>query len=208
MKIISHRGFWFSDEEKNSSVAFVRSFESGFGTETDIRDYAGELVISHDPPQAGALKFAELLAIHAVHNPELPLALNIKSDGLQNELLDLTTVFKLVSFFFFDMSIPDALGYRRVGLPFYTRHSDIEPDPVLFAEAAGIWLDSFGPDWVTAEVIERHLKAGKAVCLVSPELHGRNHLPLWERLRVWPVSQDQGLTLCTDHPEEARRFFA
>jgi nucleoside-diphosphate-sugar epimerase len=48
MNIISHRGFWLKDEEKNTIQAFERSFEFGFGTETDIRDYKGELVISYD----------------------------------------------------------------------------------------------------------------------------------------------------------------
>ena len=50
MEIISHRGFWLSSDEKNSNLAFQRSFQQHFGTETDIRDFNGELVISHDIP--------------------------------------------------------------------------------------------------------------------------------------------------------------
>ena len=46
MKIISHRGFWKESKEKNSEAAFKRSFENGFGLETDIRDYNGDLVVS------------------------------------------------------------------------------------------------------------------------------------------------------------------
>ena len=48
MEIISHRGYWFKNSEKNSDLAFRRSFSLNFGTETDIRDFDGELVISHD----------------------------------------------------------------------------------------------------------------------------------------------------------------
>ena len=48
MEIISHRGYWFKNSEKNSDLAFRRSFSLSFGTETDIRDFDGELVISHD----------------------------------------------------------------------------------------------------------------------------------------------------------------
>ena len=48
MEIISHRGLWNNTREKNSTQAFKRSFGFKIGTETDIRDYRGELVISHD----------------------------------------------------------------------------------------------------------------------------------------------------------------
>ena len=50
MKILSHRGFWREVAEKNKLVAFDYSFSLGFGTETDVRDFGGELVISHDIP--------------------------------------------------------------------------------------------------------------------------------------------------------------
>lgn len=48
MEIISHRGYWKCKNEKNTKIAFNRSFNMGYGIETDIRDFRGELVISHD----------------------------------------------------------------------------------------------------------------------------------------------------------------
>lgn len=48
MIILSHRGYWLKESEKNSIAAFKRSFSMGFGTETDVRDRDGQLVISHD----------------------------------------------------------------------------------------------------------------------------------------------------------------
>ena len=59
MQIISHRGFWKSKNEQNTIISFQRSFENGFGIETDIRDLNGKLVISHDIPQNSS----ELLGI-------------------------------------------------------------------------------------------------------------------------------------------------
>ena len=50
MEILSHRGYWKTVTEKNTIIAFKRSFNLGFGTETDIRDLNGNLVISHDMP--------------------------------------------------------------------------------------------------------------------------------------------------------------
>lgn len=41
MLILSHRGLWRHYHEKNSFEAFKKSFSSGFGIETDLRDYRG-----------------------------------------------------------------------------------------------------------------------------------------------------------------------
>ena len=207
MKLISHRGFWSQHDEKNTIVALSRSFSFGFGTETDVRDCDGVLVISHDPPNANALHLKDLLDIHAACDPNLPLALNIKSDGLQFLLKEAIASSKLENYFFFDMAIPDMLGYLRAGLPFYTRHSDIEPEPILYEPAAGVWLDSFGPDWLTASVIEGHLRSGKSVCIVSPELHGRDHLAFWQQMSGWPIIKEKNVILCTDYPQVAKEFF-
>ena len=40
MKIISHRGWWRAEIEKNTPRAFQRTLSAGFGTETDVRDFA------------------------------------------------------------------------------------------------------------------------------------------------------------------------
>ena len=55
MIILSHRGYWKSEEERNQEVAFHHSFDLGYGTETDIRDIQGKLVISHDMPQGNEI---------------------------------------------------------------------------------------------------------------------------------------------------------
>jgi hypothetical protein len=41
--------------------------------------------------------------------------------------------------------------------------------------------------------------------VVSPELHRWSRTPLWNNLRA--LSDQTGLMLCTDYPEEARQFF-
>ena len=54
-RVIAHRGFWLRPDEKNTPTAFARALSEGFGIETDFRDLGGDLVISHHPPQVGAL---------------------------------------------------------------------------------------------------------------------------------------------------------
>ena len=208
MRILSHRGFWLAPAEKNTTAAFERSFVQGFGTETDLRDLDGSLVISHDPPQRGALLVETVLLQHRKIDPTLPLALNIKADGLQAMVADLLTRLEVQRAFVFDMSIPDMLGWHRAGVPVYTRMSDIEPEPLMIDRAAGVWLDAFNSDWWDAATISRLLDAGLDVCVVSPDLHRRDYRAAWEKLAVIAGQVDQDrLMLCTDFPQDAKEFF-
>ena len=207
MQILSHRGYWQTLEEKNTPAAFIRSFTLGFGTETDLRDLAGELVISHDLPLPGALSARELFTIYQQHHPSLPLALNIKSDGLQAPLLKLLAEYSIENYFLFDMSIPDALVCLKHGLKCFTRQSEYEPQPAFYAEADGVWIDGFHREWWDEALVLAHLDAGKKVCLVSPELHRRPHLPFWEKLATWNCLSHPNLLLCTDLPEAAQIIF-
>lgn len=208
MRIISHRGYWKRPEEKNTWVAFERSFKHGFGTETDFRDRHGELVISHDPATIAALPAAEVLELLVRTNHALPLAINIKADGLQKLLRRSLAQAGIENYFLFDMSVPDAIQSLKAGLRAYTRHSDVEMTPVLYAESAGVWMDAFHDHaWVTPAKIQEHLDRGKEVCVVSPELHQRPYEAFWRRLAGSPVTRDDRLTLCTDLPEDAQAFF-
>lgn len=211
MEVLSHRGFWKTNDEKNTPAAFTRSFTLGFGTETDVRDWDGELVISHDPPTGMPLSFSRFCELYSRDGGGLPLALNIKSDGLASVLRAALETHALHHAFVFDMSVPDTLGYLRAGIPFYTRLSEYEPTPALLESAAGVWVDCFESEWISRENLAALLASGKRVCLVSPELHHRDHLPFWNRLAVWldifKQSERDRLMLCTDFPTDARECF-
>jgi glycerophosphoryl diester phosphodiesterase len=209
MIIISHRGFWRDPAEKNSVDAFRRSFEKGLGVETDVRDLDSNLVISHDPPKTGALTFRDFLKLHGKYSGSrpLPLALNIKADGLQAEIKKLLEQYSVKNFFVFDMSVPDLIAYRDAMIPFFTRLSEYEREPVLLDDAHGVWLDGFHTDWFSTGEVTSHLSRGKRVCVVSPELHGRAHQTLWKRLKEVDTGSEGRLMLCTDLVDEASAFF-
>lgn len=202
MKIISHRGYWKSQEEKNTVVAFERSFGLGFGTETDLRDLNGALVISHDMPCKGALEFRAFLDLCAT---DLPLALNIKSDGLAAPLGQAMSEFGSADWFVFDMSVPDMMAHLRVGNPVFTRMSEFERFPILLDKCDGVWLDSFTEEWFDVNLLIELTASGKRVCIVSPELHNRERACLWEKIR--PMAENKNVLLCTDTPEIAQQFF-
>ena len=119
MIILSHRGYWKSAPEKNTPAAFHRSFDLGFGTETDVRDRNGELVISHDMPDGSEITLAAMLDI--LDGRDLPLAINIKADGLARPLNEQMNARGLTRWFTFDMSVPEMAVQLRLGLPVFSR---------------------------------------------------------------------------------------
>lgn len=205
---LAHRGLWTAPAERNTLAAFRRAFAHGWGVELDVRDLGGTLVVSHDPPTRGALAFDAVVAAWRATGCPGTLAINIKADGLEQQLARAMGDADPARWFAFDMSIPDALRYVRAEIPYFTRHSDVEHDPALYAQASGVWLDDFAGGFVDRDRIAVHLAAGKRVAVVSPELHGRDHRPAWEAWRRWDVWASQAVLLCTDHPTEAQEVFA
>lgn len=203
MKIISHRGFWHTPFEKNSETAFLRSFELGFGTETDVRDSLGKLVISHDMPRGEEMTLTTLLAL--MGKDQQLLAINIKADGLAKILRDTMLDYHRANWFVFDMSIPDTREHLAVGNPVFARMSEVEQKPVWFDRVEGVWLDSFDNEWFDLKLVYNLLSQGKSVCVVSSELHKRDHRELWDMLL--PMAEVEQFILCTDFPAIAKNFF-
>jgi hypothetical protein len=202
MKVISHRGYWKTPDEKNSAVAFRRSFKLGFGIETDVRDLDGKLVISHDVPTYGAMDMTEFLALNGGN---LPLAINIKSDGLAELIRGAMASYNHSAWFVFDMSIPDMRMHLNAGNPVFTRISEVEQVPIWFDECEGVWLDQFDGVWFDVDFVRMLLDRGKRVCVVSSELHRRDYSRLWKMLQ--PLAACENMMLCTDAPEKAKEFF-
>lgn len=208
MIILSHRGYWKLESEKNKPIAFDRSFSQGFGTETDIRDYRGKLVISHDIADENSMQLSEFFELYKSFDSNLPLALNIKSNGLQHALKNLLMKYGISNYFVFDMSVPDGLQYIAHNLISYSRQSEYELQPSFYQQARGIWLDEFERHWIKKSILNEHLVAGKKICIVSPDLHKRKYEIEWREYKNFEQSFDGvDIMLCTDHPEKARLFF-
>ena len=217
MIILSHRGLWTEPQQRNTLSAMVASFEKGFGVETDVRDFDGNLVISHDMPSKDALPLRSLLIAYDAAGRPGRLALNIKADGLAPALAQEVGLFPGLAkkVFVFDMSVPDMLHYFDSGLQVFTRHSEYEPTPPLEARSDGLWMDCFVRPWVDPIDATNRLASGQNIAIVSPELHKRASFRLsWHLLRDALRSRQfpqeltaNSLMLCTDFPEEAADFF-
>lgn len=204
--ILAHRGLWEQDAEKNMLASLARAVRSGYGIETDVRDCRGQLVIAHDMPVGIEVAFADIVRLCA--ETRVPLAINVKADGLAVAIGDVLHRHPDLDAFCFDMSVPELFRYQMQGLPTFTRVSEFETAPVLYDKAEGVWLDAFDSDWYAPDLIKRFIGNGKRVAVVSPELHHRQCQDLWASLLSAGLGGSlDDLLLCTDYPEAAVAFF-
>lgn len=194
--IIAHRGLWTTEKQQNTTDALIRASHFGFGIEIDIWQRNGNLVISHNEPTINSQQAKPIL-----YSVNTPMALNLKC-SIDVELLK-STLKNTDNYFLFDSAVPDSIKYIKAGLNVYTRDSEYEEKPAFYKEAIGVWMDMFNINWITEAIIKEHLSNNKKVCIVSPELHGRDHKWFWEELKSWNLD----VQLCTDYPFEAREFF-
>jgi hypothetical protein len=206
MNFLAHRGLWNAQVKGNSLQALQGALKAGFGVETDVRDFDGKLVLSHDPAKRYSLSLDDFLDAAEDINSSAVLALNVKADGLHQLLLESLSKHDLPNAFFFDMSFPTQYVFSKTFKPrnIATRQSEFEREPVLYASCGWIWIDCLTREWITKGEIKRHLKNGKKLCFVSPELHKRDQKPFWRFLRE---IDGPNLFLCTDLTVQAKGFF-
>lgn len=205
MNVMAHRGCWNVFEEGNTMNSFQKAFAYGYGIETDVRDFNGELVVSHNVAVKRVFSFEEVLKLYCDMECRTKIAINIKADGLQILLRKALKKYGINNYFVFDMSVPEQVVFHREKFNVFTRMSEYEKIPILLEESQGIWMDEWKNSWISAKIINGFRKMDKLVAIVSPEIHGRDHRNLWSELK--PFKGDQGVWLCTDIPIEAEEFF-
>lgn len=164
MKLIAHR---------RNTLAELRATPIEYGVEVDIRSVGERLIIHHDPFVDGE-DFIAWLA-HYRHGT---LILNVKEEGLERRLLNLMAERGIGDFFFLDQSFPFLIktarqGERRCAVR-VSEFESIETVLMLAGMVDWVWADCFSR-FPLSGAEARKLKAlGFRLCLVSPELQGRN----------------------------------
>ena len=192
--IFAHRGQWDNQAGPNSELSIQKAISNGFSVETDIRDLKGEIVISHDPCVGNNYKrFSEVI------DKNSRIAINVKSDGLVGRFQEYIRQIKESKSFIFDCSFPELLKYKQAGIPHAIRMSEYERELAWVPDY--IWLDCFESDWWLEETYVLDLIRKTPTIVVSPELHGREHFNVWQRV-LELRSAGLNLSVCTDFPAE------
>lgn len=207
IRILAHRGTWNNATQQNTIKSFERSLDLEVGIETDVRNHGSKIIIMHDIPKKKKFIYLDnLFDLYKSKNSNQFLALNIKSDGIRDEIIRITSKYNIRNYFVFDMSVPEMINYSRSKIKFLIRISEFEKEcnNQKKLNHQGVWIDQFNEDWLTRKNISRYLKIFKHLCIVSPECHKRNYINMWSKIKYF---NNNHLHLCTDHPIEAKKFF-
>ena len=164
MILVSHR---------RNLIEELKNTPKKFGVEVDIRTRGKDLIINHDPYKEGEL-FKEWLEFY----DHSLLILNVKEDGLEEELLDLLDKKEIKNYFFLDQAMPSLIKYALLGeRKCAIRISEFESLETVnnFAgKLDWVWMDCFTKFIITKDMEKRLHDLNFKICLVSPELQGRN----------------------------------
>ena len=164
MKLISHR---------RNTIKELLATDSKYGVEVDIRSYGKKLIMHHEPLIQGE-DFNEWLTEYN-HGT---LILNVKEEGLESRLIKLMKEQGIDDYFFLDQSFPflvkwSNLGEKRCAIRI-SEYESIETALTLARKVNWVWVDCFTQFSLTQQDAEALIEAGFKICLVSPELQGRN----------------------------------
>ena len=165
MKIILHR---------INTKEVLQNTSNEFGVEVDIRSEGERLIVSHDPFEVGE-DFLQWISLYN-HGT---LILNVKEEGLEDELIAIMSTYQIEDFFFLDQSFPFLLktiktGETRCALR-VSEYEDINTALNLAGKVQWIWVDCFTYFPLSRKQAESLQKEGRfKLCFVSPELQGRN----------------------------------
>tara|TARA_Y100000385_G_C12980281_1_gene588107 strand:- start:30 stop:671 length:642 start_codon:yes stop_codon:yes gene_type:complete len=206
--ILCHRGLWSKKNSQNSFQSLKKAFAEGFSIETDIRDCNSKLVISHDPPNNidKLISFESILDLYNTLNCEnQTIGINIKSDGIGEQIKKSLLDYNIKNYFTFDMSLPETIKYINLDLTFLSRMSEYESSPVFSDLSSGFWLDTFKNEWYSDSVLKNIFSFNKKICFVSSELHNRDYKKQWHMIKKYLPNNK--IYLCTDHPYKAKEYF-
>lgn len=192
MNIISHR---------RNTIAQLLATDTKYGVEVDIRSDGDRLVTHHDPFVAGE-SFHEWINAYQ-HGT---LILNVKEEGLESRLVCLMQSKGITDYFFLDQSFPFLVKWSEAGehrcAIRVSEFESIETALTLTGKVDWVWVDCFTKFPLSEEDALRLKNAGFKLCLVSPELHGRNagiEIPaLVALLRTRNIESDAVCTKCPD----------
>lgn len=178
----------------------LKNIPSNLGIEVDIRSYGEELIIHHDPFKKGE-NFNKWL----IEYDHKMLILNVKEEGLEDTLIELMKEKNIKNYFFLDQSFPFLIKHSKSsGGRSAVRFSEYESiNTVLNLKniCNWVWVDCFSKNPLTANCFKKIKENNFKICLVSPELQGKDGpseiFKLKKDLKDKKILAD---AVCTKHP--------
>jgi hypothetical protein len=154
-----------------NTIELLNTVPSHFGIEFDVREGNSGIVVTHDP-WSDSISFEDFLK-HVRHAFYI---VNVKSEGIEYEVLRILKKNNIENFFLLDCSFPmivrlSKIGERRLAIR-VSEYESMDTAISMKEFVDWIWLDSFN-SLPSTDTYFNLKKYGFQICIVSPELQGR-----------------------------------
>ena len=160
---------------RTNKICELNKINSQFGTEIDIRDCTKtkKLILSHDPYDEGDF-FEEYIKNYKNNT----LVLNIKSERIEPECIEILKKYNIEDYFFLDSTVPMIylLNNKYNNTNIACRFSELEPIDFFLNisdKIKYVWVDCFNIFPLDFEKYNIIKNKNKKICIVSPELQGQ-----------------------------------
>ena len=165
MEIIAHR---------INTIDKLKNLDINFGVEVDIRSNEKNLIVCHDP-FSDYVNFKDWLSFYN-HGT---LILNVKENGLEDELLKTMQFFNKDNFFILDQSFPYLVntiktGEKRCAVRL-SEYESVNTVLSLKGKLNWVWIDYFTKFPLDFEIYKLLKQHNFKLCIVSPELQGHTN---------------------------------
>lgn len=183
-----------------NTIEALKKVPREFGVEMDLHGFDSGLVVHHEP-FTKAVDFERWLDAY----DHRFLLLNIKEEGIENRVRQIVLARGIEDFFMLDLSFPALIKMVRKGeCRVAVRISEYEPVEgalALAGQVGWVWVDVFKGFPLHKSQCDQLHDANFKICLVSPELHGRNKEETHDmknQLEAKGITPD---AVCTKWPE-------
>jgi hypothetical protein len=164
MNLIAHRILTIDE---------LKKVPKEYGVEIDLREGNGDIILAHDPFKEG-ISLDEYLD----HYNHSFLILNVKASGLAEIARQKLKARGIENYFFLDCTFPEIiylirLGEEKVSLR-YSEFEGMDSIRPLAGKASWVWVDQFFNFTLDRKTFLDLKDMGFKVCLVAPELLGRD----------------------------------
>lgn len=153
----------------------LNKIHKSFGVELDLRDdhNSNKLILAHDPYDNG-----EYFENYLQHYNKSMMILNIKSERIEFECINLMEKHNITNYFFLDSTFPMiyTINKKNNNNNFairYSEYEDIHDNSLNLVK--WVWIDCFTKMPLIKNLYDKLCYMNKKICIVSPELHGHNN---------------------------------
>ena len=171
-------------QHRVNTVNELKTLPLSYGIEIDVRYHENEIVLHHDPFNHHETNIETLEQLLSNWQNNGPIILNLKTEGIEEQCINLMSKYQIKEWFFLDMSMPLMVKYsfqkkiknfNQDNLA--VRFSEFEPIEYALAfqdKVTWIWVDCFNNFALDYSGYQKIKNANFKICLVSPELQGHS----------------------------------